>query len=272
MQFSLKKVGNNPKYAVDVSSCINYLDAMYKYPTPNISYGIYDGTEGNTRMYDFLSSCIRMFIDTGSKSITVLGTTTKTATGQHGTSDNDNYVAVSYGDYTNVSKSSLDMQWHAGRVHNKMWDSRYSNWKMSTKLVTVAEIKSMLADYYATMYNAHFELEAGKPGYMECRYDSSSSTFYTTVTLNDGTTREVPVNNGMVQGENFIAENYIIPPTQIVTLFADQNYQSCWYPGSVCHYAHSCLYMMDAARQMANQPVIYNSTVYQPDNMYGSIE
>ena len=272
MQFSLKKVGNNPKYAVDVSSCINYLDAMYKYPTPNISYGIYDGTEGNTRMYDFLSSCIRMFIDTGSKSITVLGTTTKTATGQHGTSDNDNYVAVSYGDYTNVSKSSLDMQWHAGRVHNKMWNSRYSNWKMSTKLVTVAEIKSMLADYYATMYNAHFELEAGKPGYMECRYDSSSSTFYTTVTLNDGTTREVPVNNGMAQGENFIAENYIIPPTQIVTLFADQNYQSCWYPGSVCHYAHSCLYMMDAARQMANQPVIYNSTVYQPDNMYGSIE
>ena len=158
MQFSLKKVGNNPKYAVDVSSCINYLDVMYKYPTPNISYGIYDGTEGNTRMYDFLSSCIRMFIDTGSKSITVLGTTTKTATGQHGTSDNDNYVAVSYGDYTNVSQSSLDMNLHAGRVHNKMWDSRYSNWKMTTKLVTVAEIKSMLADYYATMYNAHFEL------------------------------------------------------------------------------------------------------------------
>ena len=59
---------------------------------------------------------------------------------------------------------------------NAAFRSSYYNWFISSKKMTVAEIKSMLCDYFTGMLNGKYEKSEGDDGYIRWYYDASQPT------------------------------------------------------------------------------------------------
>lgn len=228
------------RFAVDLSSCVNYLSAMYSRNTPWLSYGITYNDMNNSNLINLCG--IRSFGDTGFENKYVYGPVIYNATGGVEPNDaNQHYGFVSYQNIGAISPEDLssNLPFWGGRCHNMSLHGRqyYSDWRIATKKMKISDVKQQLADNYATMYNNEHDLSEGDAGYIvRCEYVTEGEVgFFMTVTTSLGDMRR-HVNDQYIPGD--FSPNAIPTVDQLVAMASGASFQ---YGGSVKNYADVCL-------------------------------
>lgn len=233
-QFKLKKTGERSTFAVDIASCANFLKAMYRYDVDWISYGLVDNP---SHPNDVMTYGVRGFSDVGFESIYVNGHTEYDQNGNSGSG----YAHVRYLDENGGSdfNTKAARKQLGGLCHYYFYNQRgYTDWQMSTSQMSVAEIKSQLADYYAGIYNDEHDLDDDDEGYMECSYEDGR--FFARVNVKD---EEDNISAVRVSVETTGTGQGFIPDVdKLVKMVKDDGVIK--YAGSVAQYAQVCMMMI----------------------------
>ena len=230
----LKKteLSSNRKFALDLASCVNYLKAMYRYPTPWISYGLVTNPD---RPNDVNKYGIRLLGNVGFESIYMTSAMEYDANGNKisGSATSTPYAWVSYKDM--FGSPLADKEKYGGRMHAYTGYSTYVDWKVSTTKMKFSDIKQQLADYYMTMYNQYYDLDVGDPGYISsCEYNTGLKRFRMSIYNNAGETVDCEVNTST----DTTKPNDIPSPSDLAAMTSRKFIR---YFGSVAHYADSCM-------------------------------
>lgn len=258
-KFRLKKTApaDTRKFALDLSSCVNYLWAMYRYSSPVITYGLVYNAYNNAN-YDRNTCGIRLLGDVGFESIYMNGPIVYDQNGNNSNASDIKYAYIRYTDMASIQTSDKGV--YGGRMHEFTGDQNYVDWKISTTKMTFGDIKKQLADYYSAMYNKYFELDEDDAGYITCEYDNGK--FKATVVDDNGNPIECDVNDFSDQtGSNTIPE-----PSDLVAMAATKTIR---YFGSVAHYADSCIIVI--SMEISRSQLTTDSGIAADQNSLGTL-
>ena len=263
-QYKLKKVATEKTYALDLASCVNFLDAMYQYDTPELYYGLPD-TDADLSEW---TNGVRFFSTNRFECVYGLGTIWYNENGNILTNptqaDQPLYMAVTHKNFDSYTQADLNV-WRdtkGGLLHDMMGNSRYIDWQMATTKISVAGIKQQLAEIYAGMFNSYYDLSDGDAGYMTCEYVSTEDDagrpphFLVHTTDKSGNLLDLHVNTSYTPDEVRLNQMYktIWTPDFMVA-------GNTYYGGSVAQYVDIVL---DVIMRIMTRIEKIDTNDYQP--------
>lgn len=154
-------VSTNPTYLLDVSSCANLLEYFNQK-----NYLFHPADNPRNRNYN---NGVRMVSEWGWK-VKYNAGFKPNATGMY------TYYVGTYDSSAFITQQNTMSGLFYKTCRNQLYANTYYDWKIASTKMTVGEIKSILCDYFAGMFNRRYGKSEGDEGYVQWYYDSAQST------------------------------------------------------------------------------------------------